>query len=98
MENITLTDEQIRQFCLKHHIISLAFFGSAVRDDFTASSDIDVLVAFEPDHIPGLQFFAIEAELSALLGRKVDLQTAGFLSPEIRQNVFAEAVSVYEQA
>jgi predicted nucleotidyltransferase len=69
-----------------------------VRDDYKPESDIDILVEFEPGHTPGLEFFSIEMELSELLGRKVDLQTANFLSPEIRQTVLAEAVVAYEQA
>lgn len=69
-----------------------------VREDFSPQSDIDVLVEFEADHIPGFNFFLIEAELSRLLGRKVDLQTLKFLGPEIREAVLLEAVPAYEQA
>ncbi len=88
----------IKTFCLKHHIKRLSFFGSVVRDDFRPQSDIDILVEFEPDHIPGFDFFLMEAELSLLLGHKVDLQTINFLSPEIRSSVLSEAVPAYEQA
>jgi hypothetical protein len=90
--------QPLRQFCQKHHIHKLAFFGSVVRNDFGPHSDIDVLVEFEPGWTPGFDFFLMEAELSSLLGRKVDLQTANFLSPEIRPSVMSEAVTVYEQA
>lgn len=76
----------------------MSIFGSAVRDDFSAQSDIDVLVEFETGHTPGLDFFLMEAELSRILGRQVDLLTPGFLSPEIRGSVVREAVAVYEQA
>ena len=95
--SIGVTSSQIKEFCQKHHIRSLAFFGSVVRDDFSPHSDIDVLVEFEPGHIPGYDFFLIEAELSHMLGRKVDLQTAQFLDPEIRQSALSEAVTAYEQ-
>lgn len=94
---IGLTPQQIEAFCQKHHIHSLAFFGSVVREDFGPHSDVDVLVEFDPGHIPGFDFFLIEAELSKLMGRKVDLQTANFLSAEIRQSALAEAVTAYEQ-
>jgi predicted nucleotidyltransferase len=94
---IELTAQQIEAFCQKYHIRSLAFFGSVVREDFNPHSDVDVLVEFEPGRIPGFDFFLIEAELSKLMGRKVDLQTANFLSPEIRQSALAEAVTAYEQ-
>jgi len=96
--NNLIESKELKQFCRKHHIRQLAFFGSVLRDDFTPQSDIDVLVKFEPGFTPGFDFFLIEAQLSKMLGRKVDLQTAGFLSPEIRENVMNEAVSAYEQA
>jgi hypothetical protein len=95
---IQVSDQEIEQFCRKHYIRRLAFFGSVVRDDFGPHSDIDVLVDFEPGHVPGFDFFLIEAELSRLLGRKVDLQTANFLSSEIRRNALSEMVTAYEQA
>jgi predicted nucleotidyltransferase len=98
LSTIELTPQQIETFCQKHHIRSLAFFGSVVREDFNPNSDIDVLVEFEPGHIPGFDFFLIEAELSRLMGRKVDLQTTNFLSPEIRRSVISEAVTAYKNA
>jgi uncharacterized protein len=52
--HITLPREQIADFCRRRHIRRLAIFGSALRSDFNESSDIDVLVEFEPEHIPGL--------------------------------------------
>ncbi len=96
--NTFLSSHQLESFCRKHHIRRLSFFGSVVRDDFGPYSDIDVLVEFEPAHIPGFDFFLMEAELSQLLGRKVDLQTLNFLSSEIRSSVLSEAVPAYEQA
>ncbi len=90
-----LPSQQIQYFCQKYHIRQLSFFGSVVRDDFGPESDIDVLVEFEPNYTPGLDFFLIEAELSRLVGRRVDLQTLNFLSPEIQSSVLAEAVPAY---
>lgn len=92
-----LSSQTIHKFCQNHHIRQLSFFGSVVREDFGEQSDIDVLVEFESEHTPGLDFFLMEAELSRLLGRRVDLQTLNFLSPEIRNSVLAEAVPAYEQ-
>ncbi len=89
---------EIRTFCQKHHIRRLSFFGSVVRDDFEPNSDVDILVEFESDHIPGFGFFLMEEELSQLLGRKVDLQTLNFLSPAICPSVLLEAIPAYEQA
>ena len=98
MQKVLLSPALIKDFCQRRHIRKLAFFGSMVRDDYGPNSDIDILVEFELGHTPGLEFFSIELELSKLLGRKVDLQTTKFLSPEIRQTVLTEAVVAYEQA
>ena len=81
----------IRDFCRRHHMRRLSLFGSVLRDEFNPDSDIDVLVEFEPGHVPGLAFFAMQEELTGLLGRRVDLNTPGFLSPYIRERVLAEA-------
>jgi uncharacterized protein len=89
---------QLEQFCRRNHIRRLAFFGSVLRDDFGPESDIDVLVEFEPGHVPGLSFFSMEDELSRILGRKVDLNTPGFLSPHFRDQVLAEARVEYAEA
>lgn len=86
-------------FCQENGIRRLAVFGSALRDDFGPASDIDLLVEFEPDRIPGLLGVAgMEMELSVLLaGRKVDLRTAEDLSPYFRQDVLDRAEVQYEQ-
>ena len=96
--NISVPENEIVRFCRKHHITRLSFFGSVLRDDFGPESDIDVLVEFKPDHIPGLSFFGMQDELSEILGRKVDLHTLGFLSTSIRSEVIAEAEVLYVAA
>ncbi len=95
---IEIPIQEVAAFCRRHHIRRLALFGSALREDFRADSDVDVLVEFEPGHIPGLAFFTIEAELSQILGRPVDLNTAHFISPEFRDQVIEEARVIYDQA
>jgi predicted nucleotidyltransferase len=87
---IDIPKEQIAEFCRRNRIRRLALFGSVLREDFTPDSDIDVLVEFEPDARVGLRFFGLEDELSEILGRKVDLNTAGFLFKYVR-NVLANA-------
>ncbi len=84
-------------FCRRHHIRKLSIFGSALREDFGPDSDLDVLVEFEPGHTPGLAFFAIQDELSSLLGRKIDLNTPSFLSRYFRQEVLQSARVQYER-
>jgi uncharacterized protein len=86
---------KIAAFCRKHHILKLSFFGSILRDDFNHDSDIDVLVEFEPEHIPGLAFFRMQEELSEILGHNVDLNTRNFLSRYFRDQVLSEAEELY---
>ena len=88
---IALPREQLADFCRRHHIRRLALFGSVLRPDFGPDSDVDVLVEFEPDHVPGLAFFAMEAELAEILGHPVDLNTPGFLSRYFRDEVLRAA-------
>lgn len=94
----TLPKGRIAEFCRRHRIRRLALFGSALRDDFTPESDIDVLVEFEPGARVGLSFFSMQDELAEILGRKVDLNTPGFLSKYFRDQVLAEARDVYVAA
>lgn len=95
---ITIDQERIAAFCQAYHIRRLALFGSVLRPDFGPSSDIDILVDFHPDHIPGLFGIArMERELSAVLGYKVDLRTAEDLSRYFRQNVLDQAEVQYAE-
>ena len=94
-DNIAVPREKMEAFCRKHHICKLAFFGSVLREDFSPTSDVDVLVEFEPTHTPGLEFFAMETELGAILGRKVDLHTRASLSKYFREQALAEAEVQY---
>ena len=96
---IDISREKIGEFCRRNRIRRLAFFGSVLREDFSPESDVDVLVEFEPGTRVGLIGFAgMENELSELIGRKVDLNTAGFLSLYFRDEVLEEAETAYEQA
>ena len=93
--NLSLPRDEITRFCRRHHIRRLSLFGSVLTDDFRPDSDIDVLVEFEPGHTPGLAFFAMEEELSDILGHKVDLNTPKFLSRYFRDQVLREAEVQY---
>jgi len=93
-----LSSIPVSEYCRINHIRRMAVFGSVLRPDFSEQSDIDILVEFEPGFTPGLKFFALQDELSKLLGRNVDLQTPGFLGEKIYKVVNKEAVPVYDQA
>lgn len=97
--NIEIPQKIIAEFCQRHHIKRLALFGSALRDDFTPDSDVDVLVEFEPGTRVGMiRLAGIELELSGILDRKVDMHTPGFISKYFRVQVLAEAEDQYVAA
>ncbi|NPA31495.1 MAG: nucleotidyltransferase family protein [Chloroflexi bacterium] len=73
---LRVSSAELAAFCQRWQVRALSLFGSALRDDFGPTSDVDLLVEFEPraawslwDHI------RMQQELEALFGRKVDLIT-----------------------
>ena len=97
--HVHIDRDAVSAFCRPHHITRLALFGSVLRDDFGPDSDIDVLVEFQPGHVPGFKFVSIERELSKLLnGRRVDMVTPKFLNARIREHVLSTAESLYVAA
>jgi len=93
---LQIPQDKLAEYCRRHRIRKLALFGSVLRDDFRQDSDVDVLVEFEPRARVGLLALAgMELELSALLGRRVDLNTEGFLSHYFREEVLKEAEVQY---
>ena len=96
--NINIPGEKIAEFCKRNHIRRLSLFGSVLREDFGADSDIDLLVEFDPDHVPGLiRLAGMEIELSEILGRKVDIRTAQDLSRYFRDEVVNSAEVQYAE-
>ena len=83
---VSINRDAVMAFCRRHHIRRLALFGSVLGDDFRPDSDVDMLVPFEFDQVPALDFIAIERECSELLGRRVDLVTPKSLIPRIRDH------------
>ena len=98
VQNIEIPSKKIiEDFCIRHHIVKLSIFGSALREDFGPESDIDILVEFEPDNVPG--FFGLaemEEELSKLFGREVDIRTSKDLSRYFRDEVLSVAEVQYD--
>jgi predicted nucleotidyltransferase len=81
---LELSESQIAEICRRHHVKELAVFGSAARGELRPDSDIDMLVDFLPHARPGLLgLSAMMRELSALLGRRVDLAVKPALKPQI---------------
>jgi uncharacterized protein len=95
---IEIPYEQIHDYCQSKPILRLGLFGSIIHNDFEADSDIDVLVEYTQDvRINLLDMASQEIELTAIMGRKVDLRTAKELSPYFRAEVLAEAFWIYER-
>ena len=98
LHGIEISRTRISRFCGQHHIRKLSLFGSILTDRFRADSDVDILVEFEREHVPGLfGIVEMESELAGMLGRKVDLRTPGDLSRYFRDEVLASALVQYEQ-
>lgn len=95
--SILIDRDALAGFCKRHQVRKLSLFGSVLRQDFRPDSDVDVLVEFEPEHVPGfLGLHEMEQELSAILGgRTVDLVTERFLNRRIRDRVLADAEVQY---
>jgi len=95
--HLPTTEAQLADFCRRHHVRRLSFFGSVLRDDFRSDSDVDALIEFEPGHTPGFAIYDVEQELSGLLGgHPVDLVNPKYLNHRLKQNVLATAQLVYE--
>jgi predicted nucleotidyltransferase len=96
---IGVPQDQIAAFCRRHRIRKLSFFGSVLREDFTPTSDIDVLVEFQLGARVGLiTLSGMEIELTRILGRKAELHTVKGLNPHFREEVLKLAEVQYEQA
>ena len=96
---ISIPKDKISEFCRRNQARKLSLFGSVLRDDFGPDSDIDVLVEFEPGTRVGLiRLSGLEIELGRILGRKVDLNTPGFLRKYYRDQIIAEADVQYDAA
>lgn len=90
--------DALSSICARHRIRRVAVFGSSLRADFGEDSDIDLLVAFEPSHSPGLLAVAILELAPLFAGREVEVRTAEDLSPLFRDEVQREAQPLYVAA
>lgn len=95
---IKIQEKILTSFCERHHITRMAFYGSVLRDDFHDDSDIDVLIEFSPDHVPGWEIVGMMDELQNILGREVDVTTFDAIHPLLRDKILAFMRMVYERA
>ena len=101
IQHLSIDDAILEDFCRRSKIVKLELFGSALRDDFNAASDFDMLVTYAPDAHVGLFGHAgIERELASLVGRKVDLITREAVEQSRdgnrRNTILGSAVTLYE--
>ena len=96
---IRIPKNQIAEYCKRNQVRRLSLFGSVLREDFGPDSDVDILVEFEPGTRIGLiRLSGLEIELGNIVGRKVDLNTPGFLSKYYRDQILTEADVQYDAA
>jgi hypothetical protein len=94
MNQINFKTEAILTICDRYHVKTLRVFGSVARGELRAESDIDLLVTFsKPTSL--LQMVGLERELSATIGRKVDLLTVKSVSPYLRNRILKESRPIY---
>ena len=93
---VDLPQDRIREYCTGQPIRRLSVFGSAVRNELTPESDIDLLVEYLPDASVGYFSMARHMrDLSEIVGRQVDLCTPKSISRYFRQNVLDSAMPIY---
>ncbi len=101
-QRLGLSSTEITEFCQQHGLIKLAVFGSILRDDFHADSDIDLLITFSPQARQGLLTLAkMKHELESRLHRPIDLvleRSVQMSQNWIRQReILTTAQTIYEQ-
>jgi uncharacterized protein len=92
---IEVSPERLAEICRRYRVVELAVFGSAARGDLRPGSDVDIFLEFESGTHPGMGFFDLEDELTALFGRHVDLGRKSLLKPMVRRNAVRDAVVLY---
>lgn len=95
-QRLSIPREALEEVCRRHGVLRLSFFGSVLRADFASTSDIDLLVEFDPRARVTLFTLArLQNELSDLLGRRADVHEPSALSPYLRDRVLAQTEPVY---
>ena len=95
---VDISPKQMAAFCERWQVLELALFGSVIRDDFGPGSDVDVLVSFEEEARHTLfDMDQMEAELSGIFGRKIDLVSRRGVEASLnrlRRNAILESAEV----
>ncbi len=96
MKPLIYDQNRLETLCRDYYVQRLAVFGSVLKGEDKPTSDLDLLVEFKPESKVGL--FGLERlqrELGEVFGRRVDLNTAGFLNRAFRNEVVQNAHPIY---
>ena len=88
-------EARLREVCLRYGVTELAVFGSVARGEATGSSDVDLLYVLAPGTSLGFAINHLEDELAGLFDRPVDLVSKDALHRLLRDDVLAEARTLY---
>lgn len=99
LPSLSELQRQLAPFCQSHGVARLEVFGSVATGEAHAGSDIDLLITFQPQVHLGWEFFALQDELEAILGSRVDLLTRRSVeqdhNPIRRRSILASAREIY---
>jgi predicted nucleotidyltransferase len=96
VDRVRVSRDEPEALCRRHRIRRLSVFGSVLREDFSAASDVDILVEFEPGmKVTFFSLARIEDALSDLFGRRADVHVSRSLSPYLRERVLSHARELY---
>ena len=97
LAELDINRDLLRDVCKRWHITKLSVFGSTLRDDFGPESDVDVLIEFDPEHIPGWKIVDVGDDLSRVFGgRYVDMVFPESVLPRLKDRILGNAVVQYE--
>jgi uncharacterized protein len=93
--NLDIDEQRLAEICKRFGVVELDLFGSAVRDDFSAESDVDVLYVLAESSNIGWEIVDLEVELAQLFGRPVDLVSKKYLRQRFAERVLPEARQIF---
>jgi uncharacterized protein len=101
MKPFDLPKKAVKEFCERWGVVTLEIFGSSATGEFSATSDVDVMVTFDEGKTPGLDFLEMKSQLEELFARPVDLVTRNAIeksnNPYRKQSILSTARVVYDK-
>lgn len=96
--NLNIDERHLADICRRYEVVELDVFGSAIREDFSPNSDIDILYVLADNADLGWGIVDLEAELAQLFGRPIDLVSKKYLRQRFADRVLPEARQIYPHA